>query len=1631
MHPKTQLHHLLLGLLLSLVGTLSAQVPGLINYQGRVAVGGVNFDGSGQFKFALVNADATFTHWSNDGTFGGEPAAAVTIPVVKGLYSVLLGDTSLTNMQSIPSFAFQNEDVRLRVWFNDGTHGFQQLTPDQRIAAAGYAMMAANVPDGSINQFKLAPGAVTGSAIAPFSIDANHLQNGAVTADKIAAGSVTRDAIADGAVSGAKISDGAVNTRQIAAAAIGGESWIPTPNPEDGPVGRYDHSVVWTGTEFIIWGGRANVFGGPAVSNTGARFNPSTGVWTNITLTGAPTARRGHTAVWTGTEMIVWGGTTDLEGATGGLNSGGRYNPATNTWTNTGGGFGVPPGRRNHTAVWTGTDMIIWGGQDAAGNLLGDGSKLSGATNFWSGIAVEDSPEVRHSHSAIWTGSKMVIWGGIGPSGPVNTGNVYDSAFDVWGSTQMSLPGAPDGRYGHSVIWTGTDMIVWGGRGADEQPVPGGMSVHRQNGGRYRVATNSWHPMSTTGSGGSAHRANHTAVWTGNEMLVWGGDTSTNFGPGTGGAGFLGNGTAYDPGTDTWRLMATEGEPSPRTEHTAVWTGREMIVWGSNGMVNTGGRYRLSVIADGAVGTRQLADGAVGSGQIAAGAVQSGNLANGAVGAPQLASGAVGTAQLADGAVQSSKLANGAVGSSQLGDYSVTVNHLSLGTRTGDLTDGTLSTPDADGIVDFTADFEPPFSSAPTVTMTSSQWKIGVTTSSGFTASGPGRFTDSIATTLTSYVLGESAAAIVQGRPAIAFGVSFFGEGDVWYQRASNAEGTSWDLPVRIHTGVGTVISMKIIGGHPAVLIYSGTVCKFVRATDATGTAWAPPVSVPGIQPANSPALAEVGGKPAVAALAFPPYYGVQDINYTTSSDVEGTTWGTLQTAVPGPATASTVISSVRLIEAAGRPAISFVRAQYQAGGIQELFYVRANNGIGSAWPTPSLVYELGPLSVPGYASTTQERDVEMAIIDGNPALASVAVEGGTTDKVIYLRSTTPEGTAWQTASFTAGEPYTQMRIHQLGVIAGLPMITYSVRGESAPRYVRLASATDFGPISPYTRFVRCNGSEDLLELSGKPASVFAAGEDLIVRTLDSSVPPSRWTASDGTIAPLIAATVQPGAIGSTHLADGAVGSTQLAAGAVTTTQLASGAVQGLNIASGAVGSTQLAAGAVTNTQLAAGSVQAANIAPGAINFSALAKAPQAGVVNSIGIDLQFGQGEFTVTFPQPYTSTPVVTVSLNSADSDINSSSVSIQSISSTGFSGRVQTSPLVIANLADEPGITSDRFAYADQFLIYGTTDALHAKYAPNLLVDGSNQTDAIDSGSSFAYPSAASMGVEAAVAYYDEYNKDLKFVRSSALASGWNTPIILDSTGDVGRYAAVQIVDGNPAVAYYDWTNSQLKYIRSSNEGYDWNPPVVVSNAGSEGEFCRLLVVNGRPAIAYYRSDDQSLRYVRANDATGSSWGTPVVVDNVDDPGEHCSMAIINGRPAISCYVASGNDIAYYRASDTNGTAWQPRVIVGDAGSSDGATSLEIVNGYPAIAYHYNRSAFDADEVRYVRALNVSGTAWGSEITLRTGLIGRGLRLLPQSNDEPVFLFYNSASGRIEVLGSGVDPSSFSINWIALPQ
>lgn len=60
--------------------------------------------------------------------------------------------------------------------------------------------------------------------------------------------------------------------------------------------------------------------------------------------------------------MILWGGAS----LSGNLNSGARYDPATNIWRATN-NSSAPAARYFHTAVWTGNEMIIFGASSAAG----------------------------------------------------------------------------------------------------------------------------------------------------------------------------------------------------------------------------------------------------------------------------------------------------------------------------------------------------------------------------------------------------------------------------------------------------------------------------------------------------------------------------------------------------------------------------------------------------------------------------------------------------------------------------------------------------------------------------------------------------------------------------------------------------------------------------------------------------------------------------------------------------------------------------------------------------------------------------------------------------------------------------------------------------------------------------------------------------------------------------------------------------------------------------------------------------------------------------------------------------------------------------------------------------------------
>src|SRR5262249_47977193 len=134
------------------------------------------------------------------------------------------------------------------------------------------------------------------------------------------------------------------------------------------------------------------------------------------------------------------------------------------------------------------------------------GASLTGSScppdDVWQNASLDDPPPVgvRDEHSAVWTGSRLILWGGSNGAGNIGTGLRYDPATNT--TTPVSMTGAPLPRAGHVAIWTGTLMLVWGGTGA---------SGTMANGARYDPVADAWSPISTINA--PSPRESASAVW--------------------------------------------------------------------------------------------------------------------------------------------------------------------------------------------------------------------------------------------------------------------------------------------------------------------------------------------------------------------------------------------------------------------------------------------------------------------------------------------------------------------------------------------------------------------------------------------------------------------------------------------------------------------------------------------------------------------------------------------------------------------------------------------------------------------------------------------------------------------------------------------------------------------------------------------------------------------------------------------------------------------------------------------------------------------------------------------------------------------------------------------------------------
>jgi N-acetylneuraminic acid mutarotase len=469
-----------------------------------------------------------------------------------------------------------------------GSVGGQSAANVASGAVAGNAATEVNVPGtivkrdgagnfaaGSISADSVSAGTIAGDGAGVTNLNGTNIVGGTVGNAQLASGAAVANLLASGQSGVA--SDGIIFSTNPASSSLASAGYVRIGKTVFGvdtwdqrasmPIaGRANHTPVWTGTEMIIWGGYS--YNNAYISfGDGARYNPASNIWTIMATNGAPRSRYDHTAVWTGTEMIIWGGHNPTNWVS--FADGARYNPLTDSWapvsTN-----GAPSPRAGHTATWTGSEMVVWGGYaDSGSNYLNssDGARYNPTLDTWAPMATNTLLASRWGHVAVWTGSRVVVWGGAIASYTTvpgfGDGAIYNPVADSWAA--MTTNGAPSPRYYHAAVWTGTEMIIWGG-GRDSG------SIYLGDGRRYNPSSDSWTP--TTASSAPAARYGHIAVWTGSEMIVWGGW----------GGSYLNTGARYNPSSDSWQATTTTGAPAAHYVPGAVWTGAEMIFsGGSNG----------------------------------------------------------------------------------------------------------------------------------------------------------------------------------------------------------------------------------------------------------------------------------------------------------------------------------------------------------------------------------------------------------------------------------------------------------------------------------------------------------------------------------------------------------------------------------------------------------------------------------------------------------------------------------------------------------------------------------------------------------------------------------------------------------------------------------------------------------------------------------------------------------------------------------------------------------------------------------------------------------------------------------------------------------------------------------------
>lgn len=365
----------------------------------------------------------------------------------------------------------------------------------------------------------------------------------------------------------------------------GALEWQPlaTDSQEEARMGA---SMVTDGSKLIVFGGLSV----DQVSSSGAIYDLSQQKWTAMNTSNSK-GRYLHSAVLYDKKMLVWGGfMLNGDGSTYWQNTGSIYDLSQDRW------MPIEPASQKiiefhvdvdpvQTLTLAGNKAFIWGGIDDRDNTIGY------IYDFGSGtlktVNTNNAPRRLAAHSAVYVngetafedpdhpgnklaGEGVIIWGGVmgagaGDRNPVGEGSYYHFATKSWHRIQDS--GAPTPRSGHKAIWTGSEMFVYSGSPTGRNKRD---SLLHASAGLYNLKTNSWDSFT---SQIGVERTGHTMVWSGSEALIMGGKSRYL-------GSYYSDVIAFNPETKSWRSISGKKAPAARWQHSAVWTGEAMVIFG-------------------------------------------------------------------------------------------------------------------------------------------------------------------------------------------------------------------------------------------------------------------------------------------------------------------------------------------------------------------------------------------------------------------------------------------------------------------------------------------------------------------------------------------------------------------------------------------------------------------------------------------------------------------------------------------------------------------------------------------------------------------------------------------------------------------------------------------------------------------------------------------------------------------------------------------------------------------------------------------------------------------------------------------------------------------------------------------